>query len=134
MKISPNIKHAAAVFFVIGISMVTGCAVKDTNTTDETFVRQNPPSTQNNYIGGEIVVGFKKEVSRKDAETVLVKYGFPFEWNAVPQVGKGFIYETGEKFVVKVPKGEEVKWMDTIKNEPTVAAVSQSFDSSKIDL
>ena len=61
---------------------------------------------------GKIVVGFKKDVSQLEAENILNKYGLEFLRTGDVNQGKIFFYESGEKFIVKVPEGKEQIWID----------------------
>lgn len=111
--------------------IVGGCKMKK-KPTDKEVLAEMEKVTQNRNLDvpGEIVVGFKKGISREQAETVIKKYNLAYEWNENPSAGKKFYYETGEKFVVKVPTGEEQKWIETFNKEPNVKMTTTHFDSS----
>lgn len=70
--------------------------------------------------GGKIVIGFKKGVSQLEAETLLKKYGLEFLRTNDVNRGQKFFYETGEKFIVTVPAGEEQIWINKLGELPEV--------------
>jgi hypothetical protein len=80
------------------------------------------------YVKGIIVVGFKKGVSRESAESVLKKYNIKFENTPFPNQGKKFFYETGEKYSVQVPAGEEMRWIEKLEKEEKVAVVEGAYN------
>ena len=74
-------------------------------------------------ILSEIAVGFEKGVSQKEAEDILVKYKIKFEKRDDLNMGKHFFYTTGEKFLIKVPKGQEKIWIEKLSKEKAIKEV-----------
>ena len=79
----------------------------------------------------EIAVGFEKGVSQEKAENILSKYKLEFEKRDNLNMGKVFFYETGEKYLIKVPKGAESKWIDKLNEEETIKKVGIHRDRSE---
>lgn len=131
-------KKCTITFVVIGGLLVLGGCKK----MEKDFLKNetNPsatdvqPSAKDAYIPGEIIVGFKKEVTREKAEEVLKKYNLTFEQRVPLNTGKGFFNATDERFVVKVPVGEEVCWQKTLEQEQDVYKAVDSVDANKMIL
>ena len=62
------------------------------------------------YKKGEIAIGFKKGISKEEAEIFLKAFNFKFENTLQINLGKEFFYQSGEKYIVIVPIGEENMW------------------------
>src|SRR3989344_2893046 len=63
---------------------------------------------------GRIVVGFKKGISQTEAEALLRKNKLEFLKTDNINQGQKFFYESGEKFIVAVPIGQEQLWIDML--------------------
>lgn len=87
------------------------------------------------YKKGEVAVGFKKGVIKKDAEAVFKKYGLNnYQGDASINFGKRFFYESGEKYIVYVPKGEEIIWSQRLSKESEVYRAGSHPDYDKVQL
>jgi len=84
------------------------------------------------YVKGALVVGFKKGVSPARAENILKNYRLKYERTNDVNMGKKFHYETGEKFLVVVPDGEEQIWLEKFKKIPEVKATGRYLDPDKV--
>lgn len=131
--------HIRNVILLITLISLLGSCSMEKEKQQTNPMQEAPRSVQQegvqeiNYIQGEIVVGFKKDVSKEAAEAVLQKTGMPFRKAEHYYTDKGFFYNTGEKFIVTVPKGEEAHWMDMLEKEQTVASTSLNYDPTKIN-
>jgi len=85
-------------------------------------------------IPGQIIVGFQKGISVKDASASLKKYGLEFQETETANLGRGFYEHTDAKFVVKVPEGKESKWCKTLAQEPGVFDADLSYDPGKLNI
>lgn len=84
------------------------------------------------YIGGEIIVGFEKDISYKDAAGVLEKYNLRFEEAVDVNVSKGFCYATGEKFLVFVENGQEDYWINILEKENKIKKIIRHTNRDKM--
>ncbi len=84
------------------------------------------------YVKGVLVVGFKKDVSQTKAEQILNNFGLKFQRTDEVNMGMKFDTETGEKFVVKVPAGEEQPWLDKILKISEVKSAGRYVNPDKV--
>jgi len=84
------------------------------------------------YVKGDVVVGFEKNISQEEAEAILSQYNLVYTKTIDVNLGKIFFYETGEKFIIKVPEGKENYWIDILNKEEGVYGASQHPDPRKI--
>ena len=91
-----------------------------------------PTGQDPNFVPGEIVVGFHKDVAIDTAESLLRRHGVRFERTDDVNMGKTFFYETGAKFIVTVPVGEEQRWLDRFSQEASVKSAGRHNDPTRI--
>ena len=84
------------------------------------------------YIDGQVVVGFQKEASQQQAETLLNELGYKYEKTDSINLGKEFFYSTGHKYIVYVKKGDENKVADKLLSSKLVLTAQRHPDSSKV--
>ena len=118
---------------VVAISLVlvmgaSGCYVR------EGIVSEKPAIEMTDVVPGEVVVGFKKGVSQADAEELLSRFKLSFIRTKNVNMGKGFFYETGENFIIKVPAGKEKHWIHELESESTVKQAAYHNDPTKVIL
>ena len=96
----------------------------------------SPKSTaiMSDIFPGEVVVGFEKGVSQADAEELLSRFKLSFIRTKNVNMGKGFFYETGENFIIKVPAGKEKHWIHELESESTVKQAAYHNDPTKVIL
>ena len=97
-------------------------------------------------IGGSVVVGFKKDVSLIQAEKILHKYNFEpkealddhreFRYfkTSFTNMGKIFQNETSERFILRVPTGEEEKWINIFQKETAVYQAGYWLDPERVQV
>ena len=80
------------------------------------------------YEKGILAVGFKKGVSQAIAEEILKSLNLKYRRTKNLNMGKRFFYKTGEKFLVRVPDGEELIWLEKLNKIPEIEATGLSVD------
>ena len=83
------------------------------------------------YEKGILAVGFKKGVSQAIAEEILKSLNLKYRRTKNLNMGKRFFYKTGEKFLVRVPDGEELIWLEKLNKIPEIEATGLSVDPRK---
>lgn len=66
------------------------------------------------YKKGELVSGFKRGVSINEIKNILSPYGFDLATESPLQISETTY------FIVKVPEGEEFKWVCTLKQDSNI--------------
>lgn len=78
------------------------------------------------YVEGELLVTFKEKVSLKKAKKIISSYGLSTKSHYDERFVGNYNYNTdniGFTLVVKVPEGEEQKWIEKLtKNKKIVLA------------
>ena len=97
---------------VVSILLLRGSKMQEEQNIDMTYL-----------IPGRVVVGFKKGVDQASAEYLLKRFKLSFIKTDSVNMGRDFALDTGEKFIVKVPEGKEMKW---IKSRPRDSRKKQS--------
>lgn len=92
----------------------------------------SPQLSNSYYVKGALVVGFKKGVTQARAEEILKNYSIKYERTNDVNMGKRFYYETGEKFLVIVPEGEEQIRLEKFRKMQEVKAAGHYPDPDKI--
>jgi len=100
------------------------------NCTQEDFVSTG--SSTEFYVKGTLVVGFNKGVSQAKAEKILNDLDLKFFRTKDVNRGMKFFEETGETFLVKVPEGGELTWIEKIKKIPGVKDAGNYLDPKQI--
>jgi len=135
-RFSMLISGIVALFFVamtVGVVMVV-MRIKSYSDHISNRINDNYMDIKNTFesiVPGEIVVGFKKEVTEKEAMDLLNGFGLEFYKSDNIKPGKSFFYNIEEGFIVKVPPGEEGLWMDKLQKEPKIYGVSRKYKDSK---
>ncbi|MBI4396587.1 MAG: hypothetical protein HY548_05795 [Elusimicrobia bacterium] len=91
-------------------------------------------SSKEEVFSGEVVIGFRKGVSPADAVAVLSKFGLKFAKTNNVNMGKVFFNETGERFIVKVPEGQEGKWIESLSKENGVYGAGPHYNPAVIHI
>lgn len=76
-------------------------------------------SDQNNFVMGELLVGFHNDVTEQNAQSLIESYGLIWE-SRFSKTPSEYAARYG---VVKVPRGEENKWLKIFKKEKIVRYV-----------
>jgi hypothetical protein len=84
------------------------------------------------YIKGELVIGFQKNILAPDAENVLRKHKVEFIKTNNVNAGRMFFEETGAKFIVKVPAGKELDYVKIFKKEKSIKYIAPHIDPNKL--
>jgi hypothetical protein len=93
---------------------------------------QNAANDEGVYVKGVLVVGFKKDVSQATAEGILNNLGLKFNRTNDTNRGMKFFTETGEKYQVRVPTGEEEQWLEKILKISEVKDAGRYVDPAKV--
>lgn len=107
---------------VVAVSVVVRRGIKPSQTS----------SVAPGAIPGEIVVGFQKDIPANMALSVLGKHALAFKRADDVNMGKKFFYETGVRFIVTVPPGDEEKWIAILSKETEVRALGRHFDPKEL--
>lgn len=108
-----------------------GCAM---NNNDQSQQNEKNAGAASNVIPGEVGVGFEKGVTEDQAKAVLEKYGLPYEKTIKINAGKAFFYNTGLKYLIKVPEGHEAEWVEKLRQDKEIKMVVFNFDANKVDV
>jgi hypothetical protein len=104
------------------------------------FLRKKPssgvpdPAVVRAVIKGELVVAFQKQESELEAVRILKKTGLKFRRTEDINMGRYYAVETGPKFIVYVPLGQEDTWEATLKKNNAIVLVNEHYDPSKLIL
>ncbi len=112
--------------------LLGGCGMD--NSTNKSSSSNLPgktaPIVNKNIVPGQIGVGFAKGVTEKQACEILDKYKLTYEKNNKINAGKRFFYETELKYIVKVPVGEEGKWLGVFQKDKEIKMAVFNFNDN----
>ena len=66
------------------------------------------------YQKGILYIGFKKGVTQARAEEILKNLNFKYKRTENINAVRRFFYETGEKFLIRVPNDKELVWVEKL--------------------
>lgn len=116
----------ATILIVAAVLFWASCAAEES--------RKNLTSPQLNdsyYEKGILYIGFSKGVSQAIAEEILKNLNLKYKRTININAGRKFFYKTGEKFLIRVPDGEELMWLEKLNKIPEIEATGQHIDPRK---
>lgn len=103
-----------------------GCEPKMNNTSN------NKEEKASGLMDGVIAVAFQKNASQDAAEKLLKKFNLKFKQVRFLNLGKVTEMESGLKYLVEVPVGQEANWINKIEKQKIVKTASSYFDPATI--
>lgn len=109
--------HKNTFLIFLMILSITSCTITNQQTYCNSWDKQNIENG-GTYREGELLISFNDGITEDQAEQILEKYN---DIDLDHQFGNNVIYE------IKVPAGEELEWICTLKKEQGVRNVELSY-------
>ena len=123
------------IVLLFATSPILGCDKMDTqNKVSQTNSADNSEAVNQKTIPGQFYVGFKKGVSRPEAEAVLKNYNLDYAFEEKPVPPRLFSYEVGEKFLIKVAQDKVIYWRQELNKNSFVEDTVLRYNDKAIDV